>query len=45
MYNSKPVNTSIEKGLTLSLNQCPKIDDEIEIVINVSYASVIGSLM
>jgi len=45
MYYSKPVDTSIEKGLTLSLDQCPKIDKEKEAMGNVPYASAVGSLM
>ena len=45
IYNSKPVNTPVEKDLALSLDQCPKIDEEMEIMNSVSNASVIGSLM
>ena len=28
MHYSKPVDTPIDKGLTLSLEQCPTTDDE-----------------
>ena len=45
MHYSKPVDTPAEKGLTLSLDQCPKIDKENERMNNVPYASVVGSLM
>ena len=45
MHYSKLVDTPIEKGLSLSINQCPKTDKEKERMSNVSYASAIGSLM
>jgi len=45
MHYSKPVDTPVEKGLTLSLDQCPKIDQEKEKMKDVPYASVVGSLM
>ena len=45
MNHSKPVDTPVEKGLTLSLDQCPKTDQEKETMKNVPYASAIGSLM
>ena len=32
MYNSKLIDTPIEKGLTLSFDQYPKTNDEIEIM-------------
>jgi len=41
MHYSKPVDTLIKKGLTLSLNQCPKIDNEKEAMNIVPYASFI----
>ena len=28
IHNPKPIDTPVEKSLTLSLSQCPKIDDE-----------------
>ena len=45
MYDSKPINTPVEKGIVLTLAQCPKIDDEKEKISNVPYANVVGSLM
>ena len=45
MHYSKPVDTPVEKGLTLSLDQCPKIDKEKEAMSSVPYASAVGSLM
>jgi len=45
IYNSKPVDTPIEKGLTLSLDHYPKTDEEMEIMNNVSNAGVTGSFM
>ena len=45
MHYSKPIDTPVEKGLTLSLDQCPKIDKEKEAVSNVPYASAVESLM
>jgi len=45
MHYSKPVDTPVEKGLTLSLAQCPKTDKEKERMSNFPYASAVGSLM
>ena len=45
MHYSKPVDTSVENSLTLSLYKCPKTDKEREVMSNVPYASVAGSLM
>ena len=45
MHYSKPVDTLVEMGLTLSLDQCPKTDKEKERMSNVPYASTVGSLM
>ena len=45
MHYSKPVDTPVKKGLTLSLDQCPKTDKEKERMSNVPYASAVGSLM
>jgi len=45
MHHSKPVDTLVEKGLTLNLDQCPKIDQEKDKTKDVSYASAVGSLM
>jgi len=40
MYNSKHIDTPVEKSLTLNLDQCSKTDDEIEIMNNVPNSSV-----
>jgi len=45
MHYSKPVDTPVEKGLTLSLEQCPTTDDEKQKMSNVPYASAVGSPM
>jgi len=45
MHYSKPVDTPVEKGHTLSTNQCPKTDKEKERMSNVPSASAMGSLM
>jgi len=45
MHYSKHVDTAVEKGLTLSLEQCPTIEDDKQKMSNVPYASAIGSLM
>jgi len=36
IHYSKPVDTLVEKGLTLSLDQCPKTDQEKEKMKDVS---------
>jgi len=45
MHYSKPIDTPVEKGLTLSLGQCLKTDKEKEAMSNVPYASAVESLM
>jgi len=45
MHYTKPVETPVDKGLTFSLDQCPKTDNEKEVMSNVPYATAIGSLM
>ena len=45
MHNSKPIDTPMEKGCTLSLDQYPKNDEEKNQMSKVPYASAIGSLM
>ena len=45
MHHSKHVDTPVEKGLILSLYQCPKTDQEKEKMEDVPYASAVGSLM
>jgi len=44
MHHFKPVDTPVKRGLTLSLNQCPKMDQEKEKMKDVPYASAVGSL-
>ena len=45
MHNSKPIDTPIEKGHTLSLEDCPKLEKEKREMARVRYASAVGSLM
>ncbi|XP_042944486.1 secreted RxLR effector protein 161-like [Carya illinoinensis] len=45
MHNSKPIDTPIEKGYSLSLKHFPKNDEEKKEMTRVPYASAIGSLM
>ena len=45
MHNSKPIDTLIEKGHTLSLEDCPKLEKEKREMARVPYASAVGSLM
>ncbi|XP_075633321.1 secreted RxLR effector protein 161-like [Castanea sativa] len=45
MHNSKPIDTPIEKGHTLSLENCPKSEKEKREMTRVPYASAVGSLM
>ena len=45
MHNSKPIDTLIEKGHTLSLDDCPKSEKEKREMTRVPYACAIGSLM
>ena len=45
MHYSKPIDTPIEKGLTLSLDQCSKTNKEKEAMSNLPYASAAGSLV
>uniref|UniRef100_A0A2N9HTN5 Integrase catalytic domain-containing protein n=1 Tax=Fagus sylvatica TaxID=28930 RepID=A0A2N9HTN5_FAGSY len=45
MHNSKPIDTPMEKGYILSLDQCPKNDEEKNQMSKVPYAPTIGSLM
>ena len=39
MHYSKPVDTPVEKGLTLSLEQCPTTDNEKQKMSSVPYAN------
>ena len=45
MHNSKPIDTSIEKGHTLSLGDCAKSEKEKREMARVPYASAVGCLM
>jgi len=45
MHHSKPMDTPVEKGLTLGLEQFPKTDKEKERMNNILYANAVGSLM
>ena len=45
MHNSKPIDTPIEKGHSLSLEDCPKSEKEKREIARVPYTSAIGSLM
>ena len=45
MQDSKPMDTPVEKSLSLSLDMCPKTPEEKEKMSRVPYASAIGSLM
>jgi hypothetical protein len=45
MQNSKPMNTPIDKSLSLSRDMCHRTLEEKEKILRVPYASVVGSLM
>ena len=45
MQDSKPVNVPIPVGGKLSVEQCPKAQEEEEDMSHVPYASAVGSLM
>ena len=45
MHNSNPIDTPMQKGCTLTLDQCPKNDEEKNQMSQVPYASAIRSLM
>ena len=45
MQDSKPMDTSVDKSLSLSRDMCPKTLEETEKKSRVPYASVVGSLM
>ncbi|XP_058776952.1 secreted RxLR effector protein 161-like [Vicia villosa] len=45
MSISKVVSTPLSNLFKISLDQCPKIDAEVEYMSNVPYASVVGCLM
>jgi ATP-binding cassette subfamily B (MDR/TAP) protein 1 len=45
MQDSKPMDTNVDKSLSLSLNICPKTLEEKEKMFKVLYTSVINSLI
>ena len=45
MHDCKPMDTHVEKNLSLSLDMCPKTHDKNEQMSKVPYYSVVGSLM
>ena len=45
MENSKPIDTPVEKGSALCLDQCPKTDEEKKLMSRVPYAEAIGNFM
>ena len=45
MQDSKSMDTSVDKSLSLSRDMCPKIPKKKEKMFRVLYASVVGSLM
>ena len=45
MENSKPIDTPVEKGSALCLDQCPKTDEEKKRMSTRPYAEAIGNLM
>ena len=45
MQDSKPVKVPIPVGVKLSVEQCPKTQEEEEDMSRVPYASAVGSLM
>ena len=45
MENSKPIDTPVEKGSTLCLDQCPKTYEKKECMSTMPYAKAIGNLM
>ena len=45
MQDSKPVNVPIPVGVNISVEQCPKTQEEEEDMSRVPYASAVGRLM
>ena len=45
MQDSKPMNTPIDKSLSLSHDMCPKTLEEKKKMSGIPYASAVGSLM
>ena len=45
MHDYKPMDTPVEKNLSLSFDMCPSTPDEKEQMSKLPYSSTIGSLM
>ena len=45
MHDCKPMDTHVEKNLSLSLDMCPKTPNEKEKMSKVPYSSIVGSFM
>jgi len=45
MADCRPLCVPVSLGTKLSINDCPKSPSEVEDIIKVPYASVVGSLM
>jgi hypothetical protein len=45
MQDCKPVKVPIPVGERITIEQCPKTQEEIEDMVHVPYASVVGILM
>ena len=45
MHDCKPMDTLVDRNLSLNLNMCPKLPEEKEQMFKVPYFSAIGSLM
>ena len=45
MHDGKPMDTPVEKNLSLSLDMCPKMPNEKEQMSRVPYSNVVGSLI
>ncbi|KAK2986482.1 hypothetical protein RJ640_001005 [Escallonia rubra] len=45
MHNSEPIDTPMDKACILTIDQCPKNDDEENQMSKVPYAAAVGSLM
>ena len=45
MHDCKPMDTPVEKNLSLCLDMCPKMPNEKEQMSKIPYSSAVGSLM
>ena len=45
MHDFKPMDTLVEKNLSLSLNMCPKMPNEKEQMSKVPYSSIVDNMM